>query len=300
MTKIKFLFLAFISLLSHLSFAQDEATIEKEILELHQPTKRIQDSLAKLQKEVYAKIEVEKDTDVKEQLKLRLDTLENQKDQNGINELKLDFVFVKKHPDSPAAFKLLMRHVSRFYGMNFYDNYAEAFQNFTPEIRNSEKGKEMETKLKYFKQSKVGSPAPEFSLKDSNEKFISLADFQHKNYVLIDFWASWCAPCLEELPYIKELYQKYQSQGFEVISITKDEKSDLWRKAIAKEKIEYWKHISLAENGSTMDKDYFVNGIPHKILIDKNGIIIGKWKGGGENNKHDLQALLKSIFEAKK
>ncbi|WP_281633338.1 TlpA family protein disulfide reductase [Flavobacterium luteolum] len=298
MKKINLLFLLYTFFVSYSSFAQDETTIEKEILELHKPTKKVRDSIIKLQKEVYLKIEFEKDSIIKNQLKLRLDELENAKDQNDIEELKLDFVFAKNHPSSYHALQLIRVPVNRFIGMNFYDTFVEVFENFTPEIRNSEKGQEMSEKLKYFKQSKVGSQAPDFNLKDINNNAISLADFKNKQYVLIDFWASWCAPCREELPYIKELYKNYKSLGFEIISITRDENLDAWKKAIIKDKIESWKHISILENNSSIDKDYFVNGIPHKILIDKNGIIIGKWKGSGESNKHDLQKLLKSIFEA--
>ncbi|KAF2333641.1 TlpA family protein disulfide reductase [Flavobacterium ginsenosidimutans] len=298
MKKINLLFLVFIFFASHMSFAQDEAAIEKEILELHKPTKKIRDSIFGLQKAIVSKIEIEKDSIIKNQLILQLDDLENVKDQNDINELKLDFVFAKNHPNSPRALKLIRIHVGRFIGMNFYDTFVEVFENFTPEIKNSEKGLEMAEKLKYFKQSKVGSPAPDFEAKDINSKTISLANFKGKKYILIDFWASWCGPCREELPYIKELYKKYQAQGFEIISVTKDENSDLWKKAIAKEQIEAWKHISILENNSSIDKDYFVNGVPHKVLIDKNGIIIGKWKGSGEINKHDLQKQLKTIFEA--
>lgn len=298
MKKINFLFIILALLTNHLSIAQDEVSIEKEILKLHKPTQAIHDSLVKLGKEIYSKIEIEKDLMIKNQLMLRLDTLENAKDQNGINELKMDFDFAYKHPNSLRALQLIRTNVNRFIGMNFYDTYVEVFQHFTPEIKDSEKGKEMSEKLKYFKQSKVGSIAPDFSLNDIDGNRLSLHDFKGNKYVLIDFWASWCAPCLEELPYIKELYKKYQKQGFEIISITKDDKSDLWKNAIAKEKIEAWKHLSLAENKSTMDTDYYVNGIPHKVLIDKNGIIIGKWKGSGESNKYDLQQLLKSIFEA--
>lgn len=297
MKKLNLLFLLFTFLISHWAIAQEEAAIEKEILELHKPTKKVRDSIIKLQKEVYSKIEVEKDSIIKNQLNLRLDELENAKDQNDIEELKLDFVFAKNHPNSYRALQLIRVHVTRFIGMNFYDTFVEVFQNFTPEIKNSEKGQEMSEKLKYFKQSKVGSIAPDFNLKDISNNAISLSDFKNKEYVLIDFWASWCAPCREELPYIRELYKNYKSLGFEIISITKDEKSDAWKKAIIKDKIESWKHISILENNSSIDKDYFVSGIPHKVLIDKNGIIIGKWKGSGENNKHDLQKLLKSIFE---
>ena len=295
---LNYFFIVLLALTNTFAFAQSDEEIEKMIVELHKPTKKIQDSIVKLQIETNSKIEIEKDSVIKEQLKLRLDSLYNAKDANAINELKLDFVFAEKHSNSLAALQLIKRHMSRFIGMNFYDTYAAVFQNFTPEIRNSEKGKEMEEKLKYFKQSKVGSIAPKFSLKDIDNKTISLADFKNKNYILIDFWASWCGPCREELPYIKELYKKYHDQGFEIISVAKDDKTDLWKEAISKEKIQSWKHIFVPKDNASIINDYFVNGIPHKVLIDKNGVIIGKWKGSGENNKQDLQQLLKSIFEA--
>lgn len=279
--------------------AQNEASIEKELVELHKPTRKIQDSISKLIKDYNLKIELETDPVKQDLLTLRLDMLWNAKDQNDINQLKLDFDFARKHPNSLKALEIMKINVSRFTGMNFYDTFVEVFQNFSPEVKNSEKGKEMLERLKYFKQSKVGSIAPAFTLKDNNGQMVSLSDFKGKNYILIDFWASWCAPCLEELPYIKELYKKYHQQGFEIISVTQDKEADLWKKAISKEKIEAWKHLSVTENKTTIINDYFVFGIPHKVLIDKNGVIIGKWKGSGENNKHELQQLLKSVFEVK-
>ncbi|WP_264554050.1 TlpA family protein disulfide reductase [Flavobacterium sp. N2038] len=294
--RIFFLLLSFFS--SSFIIAQDQTSIEKELVELHKPTQKIQDSLSKLMKDCNLKIEAETDSIKRNLLTLRLDTLWNAKDQNDINQLKLDFDFARKHPNSLKALQIMKVSAGRFTGMNFYDTFVEVFQNFSPEIKNSEEGKEMSERLKYFKQSKVGSIAPAFTLKDINGQTVSLSDFKGQKYILIDFWASWCAPCREELPYIKELYKKYNQQGFEIISVTKDEKADLWKNAIAKEKIESWKHLSATENKTTIVNDYFVFGIPHKVLIDKNGVIIGKWKGGGENNKHDLQQLLKSVFEA--
>jgi len=297
MKQLQFFFLAILFFTSHFIFSQDETAIEKEIIELHKPTKKIYDSIVALQKECNLKIEAEKDSIKRYQLILRLDSLENTKDQNAINELKLDLYFARKHPNSMRALRLIRVSVGRFVGMNFYDTFVEVFQNFSPEIKNSQEGKEMAEKLKYFNQSKVGSIAPKFTLKDINGKTISLDDFKGK-YVLIDFWASWCGPCREELPYIKELYKKYHNQGFEIISVAKDDKTESWKKAIINENIESWNHLFATGDNSTIITDYFVNGIPHKLLIDKNGVIIGKWKGSGEINKHDLQQLMKSIFEA--
>lgn len=298
MKNLNFFFIGIVLLTSNFVNAQDDAAIEKEIAEFHQPYKTKFESILALSKQNQLEIETVKDSVKLQQLLLKGDSLINQIDENRINELKQEFKFAKEHPNSIKSLEMIRIRIGRFEGMNFYDTFEEVFQNFSPEIKNSEKGKEMAEKLKYFKQSKVGSAAPNFILKDINDKTISLADFKNKKYILIDFWASWCAPCLEELPYIKELYKKYQHQGFEIISITRDKESDSWKNAVIKNKIESWKHISLVENQSKIDTEYFVYGIPHKVLIDKNGVIIGKWKGSGENNKHDLQQLLKTIFEA--
>jgi hypothetical protein len=65
---------------------------------------------------------------------------------------------------------------------------------------------------------------------------------------------------------------------------------------VLKEGIENWKNFSITQNKSKVETDYFVNGIPHKVLIDKDGVIIGKWKGSGEINRKSLQKLLTDTF----
>ena len=277
--------------------AQNEANIQKELDNLHTNTRKINDSIRKLMKECNNQIKLEKDSITKSKLELRFDELFDILDLNDIAELKTNLDYVKQHPFSLYCLELVQRQISRQPGKNFYDDFEEVYANASPEVRNSDSGKKMAEQLKYFKQSKVGSPAPDFTVKDIESKQLSLNDYKEKQYVLIDFWASWCAPCREELPYIKELYRKYGKDGFEIISITEDKDLEAWKNAILKEKIDSWRHFSIIENNDSLLKDYFVNGIPHKILIDKNGKIIGKWKGGGEKNKQDLQFLLAEIFD---
>lgn len=276
---------------------QNEASIQKELDNLHVNARRVNDSIGKLMKECNSQIKLEKDSISQNSLLLRLDELWNILDHNDIVELKINLDYAKQHPSSLYCLELVQRQISRQPGKNFYDDFEEVYKNASPEVRNSSSGKKMDEQLKYFKQSKVGSLAPEFTVKDIDGKHLSLEDYKEKQYVLIDFWASWCAPCREELPYIKELYKKYSKEGFEIISITKDENLEAWRKAIWKEKIDSWRHFSIVENDNSILQDYFVSGIPHKILIDKNGKIIGKWKGSGEKNKRDLQLLLGEVFD---
>lgn len=302
MKKIIFLFSLFYSLIvfsQNDQLAKNEADIQKELENLHLNTHKVNDSIKKLMKECDSQIKLEKDSVSKSKLTLRLDDLWNILDLNDIAELKINLDYAKQHPYSLYCLELVQSQISRQPGKNLYDDFEEVYTNASPDVRNSESGIKMAEQLKYFKLSKVGSLAPEFSVKDINGKQLLLKDYNGKKYVLIDFWASWCAPCREELPYIKELYKKYSEEGFEVISITQDKDLEAWKKVILKEKIDSWRHFSIVENNDSILKDYYVFGIPHKILIDKNGKIIGKWKGGGEKNKKDLQLLLREVFDKK-
>lgn len=279
--------------------AQDEARVQKEIDELHKPTQFVNDSVAKLMKECEAQIKICNDSVLIKKLNTRLDDLWNIYDSNLRTQVQNDLDFARRNPNSLIALKLIRTRLPRQEGMGFYETYESVFQNFSDEVKASEEAKEMAEKLSYFKQSKIGSIAPEFTVKDSNGKQLSLSDFKGKKYILLDFWASWCGPCVEEFPYVKDLYKKYNADGFEIINISKDENLDNWKKSILKFKIESWRHFSIEGNNTSVIKDYFVSGIPHKVLIDKKGVIIGKWKGGGEKNKNELQQILAEIFGEK-
>ncbi|RYZ85673.1 MAG: TlpA family protein disulfide reductase [Proteobacteria bacterium] len=226
----------------------------------------------------------------------RVDNLWNALDDNDIEIVRLQLDYARKHPYSRFAFEAIQGQVNRYAGMAFYDEYEAVYAALTPEIKNSEHGIEFKAKLDRFKASKVGSVAPSIVGKDKDGVPFSLSDLRGK-YLLVDFWASWCAPCREELSYIKVLYETYNARGFEVLSVTLDENPDAWTKAIDKEKIGNWKHFSIPQNNSDAKTNYFVNGIPHKVLIDPNGVIVGKWKGGGRRNKQQLEQQLHEIFK---
>lgn len=298
MRYIKISFIFCLVILKSFGQNDDKSTIEKKIELLHKRTEFVSDSLSVLMKDCSVQISISKNDSIS-LLKLneKLDYLWNVYDENLRAEVKNDLEFAKLYSNSIQVLKLIRSRMTRQEGMGFYDDYISVFNNFSEAIKESAEGKEMEEKLKNFGQSKVGSLAPSFNVKDINGVRLSLNDFKGKNYVLIDFWASWCAPCREELPYIKELYEMYKNKGFEIISVSKDEDLAKLKSAISKESISIWRQVAIIENDNSIEKKYFVNGIPHKVLIDKNGIIIGKWKGSGTKNKKELQQMLKSIFE---
>ena len=135
------------------------------------------------------------------------------------------------------------------------------------------------TKLKPLANGQI---APDFTLPDINEQPLSLSILKGK-VVLIDFWASWCRPCRVANPKLVELHQKYSKHGFEILSVSLDgtqrqkDPGKEWRKAIKQDNITDFKHVSELKGWNTSVRDlYNLNSIPHTILLDKEGKIIGK------------------------
>lgn len=133
--------------------------------------------------------------------------------------------------------------------------------------------------------------APEILLNDYNGKPIALSSLRGK-IVLIDFWASWCAPCRKENPNVVRLYEEYKDKGFTVYSVSLDENKDAWMKAITADNLSWPNHVSdLKGWNSDVVREYNVNGIPATFLLNKEGKIIGENLRGSELEKK-LQEVL--------
>ena len=108
--------------------------------------------------------------------------------------------------------------------------------------------------------------APEIALNNSEGKEIRLSSLRGK-YVLIDFWASWCAPCRRESPNVVRMYNKYKDQGFTVYSVSLDDNKAKWKEAIAQDGMVWPNHVSdLLQWKSPMPQLYGFNGISVKLL----------------------------------
>ncbi len=197
---------------------------------------------------------------------------------------QIDYAFISTHPGSYLSPYLMVYYFgSRKLSL---DSAELFFNNFHKTIQNSFYGKSIKDEISARKLSSTGSAAPIFSKIDINGKEINLSSFKGKSYVLLDFWASWCAPCREITPHLKELYQKLHSKGLDVISISWDSDKKAWLDAITKDDTNNWNNV-FADISQPMDNGlrdkYSIASIPTLILIDKNGIIIGRYRGDGED-----------------
>jgi thiol-disulfide isomerase/thioredoxin len=119
---------------------------------------------------------------------------------------------------------------------------------------------------------RVGKRAPRFDVKDLNGRPLRLDDLKGK-YVLIDFWATWCAPCLTELPNVQSAYKKYHDRGFEVVSVSLDEAPDPVVDFAKTRKLP-WRQIHNATSGGDMVEAFGVTNIPATYLLDPDGMIV--------------------------
>jgi Peroxiredoxin len=148
-------------------------------------------------------------------------------------------------------------------------------------------------RLENLENVAVGKQFVDFSMKDTEGNEVSLSDYAGKgNYVLIDFWAAWCGPCRQEMPNVVAAYDKYKSKGFEVVGVSLDQEYDRWTQGI-KDLNMTWPQMSDLQYWESPVVDlYAINGIPHTVLLDKDGTIIEKNLRGESLNEKLAELLL--------
>jgi thiol-disulfide isomerase/thioredoxin len=142
---------------------------------------------------------------------------------------------------------------------------------------------------------KRGAEIPDFAFKDLDDSTVVYSKKSLKGQIfLLDFWASWCLPCIGEIPYLQKAYDKYLSKGLEIISISSDvKKSDVVNFRRQKKQMP-WKNVWLQDSERKIIHDRFeVSGIPRGILVGRDGIIVGL---GPDVRGELLEKALETLF----
>ncbi len=145
------------------------------------------------------------------------------------------------------------------------------------------------------KRLKIEPLAPDFTLKNLDEKKINLKDYKGK-VVLLNFWATWCEPCLEEMPSMQKVYNKLKDKGFVVLAVSIDEdRGERNVRAFAK-KLGLSFPILLDPDQKVRDK-YFNNSLPTSYLINAKGKLKGYIAGARDWGSDDAVALINNLLQ---
>lgn len=205
--------------------------------------------------------------------------------KKGAVRSKRKLEFVKENGNLYYAFWLFRKEVA--FGDTSINTLMEIYQKtFPSNFKNSIEGNEI-VKLLNGRNLKKYSQAPLFTTKDITGKTISLNDYLNK-FVLLTFWASWCGPCIAEIPTIIGLRETYPHEKLEIISITLDSDFTAFSSAQQKYKMN-WVHIY---GDNDIIKKFGVQPIPEIYLIDRAGKIIYKNIGSNDDSLEQLKKIL--------
>src|SRR5579864_3537165 len=134
--------------------------------------------------------------------------------------------------------------------------------------------------------SSASGPAPQFTLDARSGSKISLAQYKGQ-VVMLNFWASWCGPCRQEMPLLENIYKKYNKMGFTLIGVNVEHDSKAAEGFLQQTPVSF---PVIYDKDSTVSKAYDVSGMPSTVIIDRNGnirVLHRGYKAGDENEYLD-------------
>jgi|SRR5690625_2425501 len=169
----------------------------------------------------------------------------------------------------------------------------EIYESLSEEIKQTFIGQELGHAISPTEPVKIGDIAPDFTARNPQGEPVSLKDIlnQKGKYTLIEFWASWCPNCHDEMPNVVEVYNQYHQKGLNIIGVSIDNDKSEWEEAIQEFGMK-WPQVSNLNNWQDpIVRKYGVNSIPTNFLLDENGKVIADHLKGKEL-KEKIKELL--------
>jgi len=188
--------------------------------------------------------------------------------------------FIKDYPESIVSASFLSIF-STAWGKS---EVIELYKLFPDENKNNAYSKKIEDYIQLSKNLQIGDRYVDFEMNNKSGDKVKLSENLGK-LTLLEFWASWCGPCRAENPNLVNTYSDFNPKGFEIFSVSLDDNSKNWKKAIKEDKL-IWTHVSDLEGQSNKaGLIYGIKGIPDNFLLDETGKIIGRNLRGESLNK---------------
>lgn len=199
------------------------------------------------------------------------------------------YIFAEKYKDLDFSVTIYQEICSM--DANLKPDKVDSLINLVPaSLHTSPFYKELKKQAEQLRTLGAGAQAPGFQLPTPEGQQVTLSSFRGKHLLLV-FWASWCGPCREEIPHLMKLYQKYNADGLEILSVSVDNKREAWEKALAESNMPWTQVSDLKGLKGETTKLYGVQGVPAIWLIDTEGKIMAHNLRGQE-----LDSMLNEIF----
>jgi len=217
------------------------------------------------------------------------------KERNKFNNIykKAELKYIKDNPKKSISAFFLTRQNKKNFEL-YYSTLPIEVKNgifkvgLNSRVERFNRGdKRNEAKSKIAK----GKPAPNFTLKSIRGKKIELNSIS-KKYIVLDFWGTWCPPCIKGFPKMKEYYSKYKGK-VEFIGIDCNDTDKNWKEAVKKYNLPWMQLYNTKELKKDVSVAYGVNAYPTKIILDKNKIIVGVFTSESDAFYHKLDELMK-------
>lgn len=222
------------------------------------------------------------------------DSLQNIIKEESPSEIIFQEEYIKNNHASPFTL-IVLRDIYTGSMPKYLDKSISLFETLDPSIKNSEEAQQFRMFLQKHQNTTSGNIAPDFSLPDVQGNEVKLSDYRG-NYVLLDFWASWCMPCRSLNQDLAKTYEKYKDKGFTVLSVSLDDNKEKWLKAIKDDKLPWSSHVSdLKGWKNEVAALYGVKRIPYNLLLDPDGKIVARNKVGDV-----LDSLLSSGLDSRR
>ena len=139
---------------------------------------------------------------------------------------------------------------------------------------------------------KLGELVPSFTLPKDDGKAVTLADFRGKILVL-NFWATWCPPCIDEMPSLNRLTERYSGKGLEVVAVSVDEDPDAYRSFLAKNKIAF---LTLRNPSRIVSELYGTYKLPESYIISRDGRLLQKIIGATDWTNKEMLSYVEGLL----
>ena len=233
---------------------------------------------------------VAKDIDAQYKVRDQMDSvgkLKNHWQKNKIDE------YVAQNPSSVAGIYMFDQLYMFVSGTMSYGALDSMLNKFTGDAKASSYYASLSKSRAKLAAVQVGQIAPDFTLLKPDSSKLTLSSTRGK-FLMIDFWASWCHPCRQAIPHWKSVYQKYHDKGFDIISVSDDDKWKNWKKAMDDEKmpwVQVCDEFPIKYMPARVGSLYMVQAIPHYVLLDKEGKILVY-----TSDESKIDAKLREVF----